>query len=86
IPGYVVPVRPGYQVGFPSPARAQDSDGDGLSDVDEKLWGTDPNNRDTDGDGYWDGDEVRKGYSPTSTQAVRVSGPPIRPGYQSTKK
>jgi hypothetical protein len=35
-----------------------DSDGDGLSDVDEEKYGTDPDNPDTDGDGISDGDEV----------------------------
>ena len=38
-----------------------DSDGDGLSDVDENLvYGTNPNVRDTDGDGLEDGEEVRE--------------------------
>lgn len=36
-----------------------DSDGDGLSNAEEKTLGTDPNNPDTDGDGLSDGDEVR---------------------------
>jgi hypothetical protein len=35
-----------------------DSDGDGLTDVDEEKYGTDPDNPDTDGDGISDGDEV----------------------------
>ena len=35
-----------------------DTDGDGLTDVDEQKYGTDPNNPDTDGDGLSDGDEV----------------------------
>ncbi|MFO7661730.1 MAG: hypothetical protein R6X18_03965, partial [Chloroflexota bacterium] len=35
-----------------------DSDGDGLSNAQEAVLGTDPNNPDTDGDGVSDGDEV----------------------------
>ena len=34
-----------------------DSDGDGLTDDDEAIRGTDPENPDTDGDGWNDGDE-----------------------------
>lgn len=41
-----------------------DSDQDGLSDQEEKLYGTDPHNPDTDGDGYSDGVEVKSGYDP----------------------
>ena len=41
-----------------------DSDQDGLTDSEEKLYGTDPHNPDTDGDGYSDGAEVRAGYDP----------------------
>jgi hypothetical protein len=42
-----------------------DSDQDGLTDLEEISYGTDPKNRDTDGDGYSDGAEVRAGYDPT---------------------
>jgi len=42
----------------------QDSDQDGLSNEEEKLYGTDPNNPDTDNDGYSDGVEVKSGYDP----------------------
>lgn len=42
----------------------QDSDQDGLSNDEEKLYGTDPNNRDSDGDGYSDGVEIESGYDP----------------------
>jgi len=41
-----------------------DSDQDGLSDNEEKVWGTDPANRDTDNDGYSDGAEVESGFNP----------------------
>jgi len=41
-----------------------DSDQDGLSNEEEKSYGTDPNNPDTDGDGYSDGAEVKSGYDP----------------------
>jgi hypothetical protein len=37
---------------------AADSDGDGLTDAEEVLLGTDPNNPDSDGDGLGDGAEV----------------------------
>lgn len=42
----------------------QDSDQDGLSNDEEKTFGTDPNNPDTDGDGYSDGIEIKSGYDP----------------------
>ncbi len=41
-----------------------DSDQDGLTDAEEKLYGTNPHNPDTDGDGYSDGAEVKAGYNP----------------------
>lgn len=43
----------------------QDADQDGLSNDEEVLYKTDPNNSDTDGDGYSDGAEVKGGYDPT---------------------
>lgn len=41
-----------------------DSDQDGLSDEEERAYGTDPNKADTDGDSYSDGTEVKSGYDP----------------------
>lgn len=41
-----------------------DSDQDGLSDEEERAYGTNPQNADTDGDSYSDGIEVRSGYDP----------------------
>jgi outer membrane protein OmpA-like peptidoglycan-associated protein len=37
-----------------------DSDGDGLIDLDEGKWKTDPHNPDSDGDGLLDGEEVHR--------------------------
>ncbi|MEA2113751.1 MAG: hypothetical protein U9P63_03825 [Patescibacteria group bacterium] len=42
-----------------------DADYDGLTDWEEKIYKTDPDNPDTDGDGYLDGEEVASGYDPT---------------------
>ena len=43
---------------------AADSDNDGLTDAQEKVYGTDINTPDTDSDGYSDGQEVQSGYNP----------------------
>jgi len=43
----------------------KDTDGDGLKDWEEALWGTDPHNPDTDGDGTSDGEEVKSNRDPT---------------------
>lgn len=50
-----------------------DDDLDGLTNPEENLYGTDPNNPDTDGDGVNDGDEVANGTDPT------VSDVPVDP-------
>lgn len=42
-----------------------DFDKDGLTDAEEKLYGTDAKKGDSDGDGYSDGVEVKSGYDPT---------------------
>ncbi|MEK7598147.1 MAG: hypothetical protein AAB487_00215 [Patescibacteria group bacterium] len=41
-----------------------DSDQDGLTDAEERTYGTNPQKSDTDGDGYSDGTEVKSGYDP----------------------
>lgn len=55
-----------YAQGFPASDKNifLDSDQDGLSDEEEKLYGTDPSNSDSDRDGYSDGVEVQGGYDP----------------------
>ncbi len=50
-----------------------DSDGDGLSNVEEKnIYYTDPYNKDTDGDGYDDGLEIEFNYSPRHGENKRL--------------
>lgn len=52
-----------------------DSDGDGISDVQEMAAGTDPQRRDSDGDGMADRDELIAGTNPDSiSDAMRISG------------
>lgn len=41
-----------------------DPDNDGLTNAEERFYGTDPQKSDTDNDGYKDGEEVRSGYNP----------------------
>jgi len=43
---------------------AIDTDCDELTNTEEKLYATNPNNSDSDGDGYSDGAEVKSGYDP----------------------
>ncbi len=45
-------------------APERDSDRDGLNDVDEIRYGSNPNEADTDLDGFVDGDEVKNGFNP----------------------
>lgn len=58
-----------------SSSKDIDSDGDGLSDEEERRTGTDPFNPDTDGDGYPDGLEIILGSDPLDPHSV----PDIRP-------
>jgi YD repeat-containing protein len=71
--------RPGNNTGREPPgdvsAAALDSDGDGLTDEQERALGTNPFNPDTDGDGFPDGLEVALGSNPLDPHSV----PDIRP-------
>ncbi len=51
-------------------ADSVDTDHDGLTDVEELLYGTNKNLADTDGDGYSDGVEVAGGYNPRSAGLI----------------
>jgi hypothetical protein len=48
----------------PGNANTIDSDNDGLTNIQESEYGTDPNDPDTDGDGFGDGVEVDAGTDP----------------------
>jgi hypothetical protein len=49
-----------------------DTDGDGLSDLVETAFGTDPNNPDTDGDSYNDKIETIRGYDPLTETRLSI--------------
>jgi hypothetical protein len=48
----------------PLPSPDDDPDHDGLTNIQEMIWNTDPFNPDTDGDGFKDGEEVASGHDP----------------------
>lgn len=48
------------------PTQLQDTDGDSISDIEERSYRTDPARADTDGDGYSDGEEIMSGWDPLS--------------------
>ncbi len=54
-------------------AAESDTDGDGLTDVLEQSFASDPTVADTDGDGFKDGLEVTSGYSPTSAEPTKLA-------------
>lgn len=57
-----------------------DSDDDGLTDPEEILYNTDPNDPDTDGDGVNDGDEVDAGTDPTTPDVIDTDGDGLADG------
>lgn len=54
----------------PGPNPNADPDGDGLTNAQEIMLGTDPLNADTDGDGYQDGLEVALGSDPRNPASI----------------
>jgi len=89
-PNYTLSFEDGTLTITPAP----DSDGDGLSDLEEQVLGTDPQKPDTDGDGYGDGIEVTLATDPLDANAylkildIAVDGDdkmpewPVAPGIQ----
>lgn len=70
---------------------SKDSDGDGLTDAEETIYGTDPNKPDTDGDGFIDGKQVKAdgtvigevalGYDPTQAGAKLTTNTKLVTSY-----
>jgi acetyltransferase-like isoleucine patch superfamily enzyme len=58
-----------------------DTDGDGLTDVEEEELGTDPEDEDSDDDGFWDGWEVAEGTNPNDDGDVPELVLPDGPVY-----
>ena len=54
-----------------------DTDGDGLSDAEEAILGTNPANADTNGNGFSDLTELRNGYDPVKTGVRLSSSSPV---------
>ena len=53
--------------------NGDDTDGDGLSDVIESAFGSNPNDPDSDNDGYNDKEEVLAGFDPTIYKGPKVT-------------
>ena len=51
---------------------AQDDDFDLLTNVEEDLWQSDPNNSDTDGDSYSDSEEILNLYNPNQAGSAKL--------------
>lgn len=54
------------------PPAGLDTDSDGLTDLEEALFGTNPRNPDTDGDGFLDGNEAFNLYNPNGRPPSRL--------------
>ena len=79
-------VNQNFNVSPPQPpAPPVDTDRDGLTDEEERLYGTSPNSPDTDGDGLTDRDEVKvfktDPYLPDSDYDGFTDGEEVRNGY-----
>ncbi len=67
-----LPLPPPAPVAPTLPSGGLDSDSDGLTDVEEPLYGTDARSPDADLDGFLDGNEVFHLYNPAARSPVRL--------------
>jgi len=65
--------EPGTPRNVQVPTFTADSDHDGLTDAEEKIFLTDPQKPDTDGDSYNDGLEVNNDYDPAIGESARLA-------------
>lgn len=66
----LMPTNGGNSAGFYSIGPDVDTDGDGVADIlEDREYGTDPNNPDTDGDGVGDGVEIGISMNPRSANS-----------------
>ncbi len=63
----VVPTLPVVAISAPG---KEDLDDDNLTNSEEEIFKTEPNNPDTDGDSYNDGDEVKNFFDPTKSEGA----------------
>lgn len=56
----------------PDVDKETDTDGDGVPDWMEAIWGTDPNKPDSDGDGFDDGFEIANGMDPNTAYVFDI--------------
>jgi hypothetical protein len=74
-PSNIASAQPVSETGTVTPSLPPgglDSDSDGLTDVEEAVYGTDPHNPDSDNDGFLDGNEVFHLYNPGAKAPVRL--------------
>jgi len=57
----------------PLPPAGLDSDSDGISDLEEAIFGSDVRNPDSDGDGFLDGNEVFNLYNPMGKAPAKLA-------------
>lgn len=82
------PVKPPASLSLIAPHSFTDSldgDADGVTDVEEELWGTNPTLVDSDGDTYADGVEVRNLYSPVGVAPQRLVDAGVVSTYVNTE-